>query len=119
MKPRSSLPSWKRDIRPNAQYRIDHITWWRQELPTDEEYSEALQNLERCDWQVDYIITHCTLTSIAKKESCGNEADQLTDFLQDVQERADFRYWLFGHYHDNKNIDAKHILLWEQIVQIL
>ena len=28
-------------------------------------------------------------------------------------------YWLFGHYHGNKAIDTKHILLWEQIVQIL
>ena len=24
-----------------------------------------------------------------------------------------------GHYHDNRAIDEKHILLWEQIVQIL
>ena len=105
--------------RPNARYRIDHITWWRQELPTDEEYNEALQNLERCDWQVDYIITHCAPTSIAHMESSHNEADRPTDFLQDVQERTDFRYWLFGHYHDNKNIDSKYILLWEQIVRIL
>ena len=41
-----------------------------------------------------------------------------TDFLQDVQKRAKYHYWLFGHYHDNKAVDEKHILLWEQIVQI-
>ena len=28
-------------------------------------------------------------------------------------------YWLFGHYHDNKTIDEKHILLWEQIVRVI
>ena len=67
--------------RPNARYRINHITWWRQGLPTDEEYNEALQNLERCDWQVDYIITHCAPTSIAYREFRHNEADRLTDFL--------------------------------------
>ena len=49
----------------DTNHRINHISWWRQELPSDEEYSEALQNLERYNWQVDYIITHCAPTSIA------------------------------------------------------
>ena len=103
----------------DTNHRINHISWWRQELPSDEEYSEALQNLERYNWQVDYIITHCAPTSIALMGSRHNEADRLTDFLQEVQERAKYHYWLFGHYHDNKAIDEKHILLWEQIVQVI
>ena len=48
-----------------------------------------------------------------------NEADRLTDFLQEVRERAKYHYWLFGHYHDNRGIDEKHILLWEQIVRVI
>ena len=103
----------------DTNHRINHISWWRQELPSDEEYSEALQNLERYNWQVDYIITHCAPTSIALMGSRHNEADRLTDFLQEVQERAKYHYWLFGHYHDNKAIDEKHILLWEQIVRVI
>ena len=103
----------------DTNHRINHISWWRQELPSDEEYSEALQNLERYNWQVDYIITHCAPTSIALMGSRHNEADRLTDFLQEVRERARYHYWLFGHYHDNKAIDEKHILLWEQIVRII
>lgn len=103
----------------DTNHRINHISWWRQELPSDEEYSEALQNLERYNWQVDYIITHCAPTSIALMGSRHNEADRLTDFLQEVRERARYHYWLFGHYHDNKAIDEKHILLWEQIVRVI
>ena len=103
----------------DTDHRINHISWWQQELPSDEEYSEALQNLERCNWQVDYVITHCAPTSIARKGSRHNEADRLTDFLQEVWERAKYHYWLFGHYHDNRAIDEKHILLWEQIVRVI
>ena len=103
----------------DTNHRINHISWWRQELPSDEEYSEALQNLERYNWQVDYIITHCAPTSIALAGSRHNEADRLTDFLQEVRERATYHYWLFGHYHDNRAIDEKHILLWEQIVRVI
>ena len=104
--------------KPRARYRINHISWWAQELPSDEEYTEARRNLDAVGWQVDYIITHCAPTSIALTGSRHNEADRLTDFLQEVRERAKYHYWLFGHYHDNKAVDEKHILLWEQIVQI-
>ena len=68
---------------------------------------------------MDYILTHCAPTSIALQFSRPNVADHLTDFLQEVKDRTQYHYWLFGHYHGNKAIDTKHILLWEQIVQIL
>ena len=58
---------------------------------------------------MDYVITHCAPTSIALMENRHNEADPLTDFLQEVKERAHYHYWLFGHYHDNRAIDEKHI----------
>ena len=81
--------------------------------------SHAKENLDAVGWQVDYIITHCAPTSIALMGTRHNEADRLTDFQQEVRERAKYHYWLFGHYHDNKAIDEKHILLWEQIVRVI
>ena len=105
--------------KPGAKYRVNHISWWAQELPSDEEYAEARRNLDSVGWQVDYIVTHCAPTSIVRKESRHNEADRLTDFLQEIQDKTDYRYWLFGHYHDNHMIDTKHVLLREQIVRIL
>jgi len=103
----------------HTRFRIDHLSWWREELPSDEEYAEARKNLDAHGWAVDYILTHCAPTGIALQLSWHNVADHLTDFLQEVKERAQYHYWLFGHYHGNKAIDTKHILLWEQIVQIL
>ena len=32
--------------KPRARYRINHISWWAQELPSDEEYAEARRNLD-------------------------------------------------------------------------
>ena len=45
--------------KPRARYRVNHISWWAQELPSDKEYAEARRNLDAVGWQVDYIITHC------------------------------------------------------------
>ena len=109
---------WMLQRKERARFRIDRLSWWREELPSAGEYAEARKNLDPHGWAVDYILTHCAPTSIALQFSRHYAADRLTDFLQEVKDRAQYHYWRFGHYHDNKAIDTKHILLWEQIVQI-
>ena len=101
------------------RFRVLGQSWWPEELPSDEEYYTALKTLERTNWQVDYVITHCASTSIALSMDRHNEADHLTEFLEMVDRRLEYEYWVFGHFHDNRSVDQKHILLWEQIVQIL
>lgn len=104
--------------KPRARYRINHISWWAQELPYDEEYDQARRSLDAVGWQVDYIITHCAPTSIALMGSRHNRRTGSRTSCK-VAERAKYHYWLFGHYHDNRAIDEKHILLWEQIVRVI
>ena len=81
--------------------------------------SENQQMLERLDWKVDYIITHCAPTAIQQKINADFKSDRLTDFLEEIRCRSQFHYWLFGHYHDNRIIDEKYVLLYEQMVRIL
>ena len=40
-------------------YRINHVSWWKEELPEEEELAEGLRNLIQNNWSVDYIISHC------------------------------------------------------------
>ena len=67
--------------RNHGQFRINHISWWEEELPSDEEYAEARQTLERLDWKVDYVITHCAPTAIQQKINANFKPDKLTNFL--------------------------------------
>ena len=45
--------------------------------------------------------------------------DPLTDFLETIQQKTRFHYWLFGHYHYNRIFEEKYVLLWEQMVRVL
>ena len=47
-----------------AMYRINHLSWWKEELPSETEYQTARASLDRAGWEVDYIITHCCPTSV-------------------------------------------------------
>ena len=45
-------------------FRIKGWSWWEQEMPSTEETKYGLETLEKNNWQVDYIITHCLPTDI-------------------------------------------------------
>ena len=54
-----------------------------------------------------------------KRVNRDYEPDKLTDFFEEVKKKGNFHYWLFGHYHENKIIDDRYVLLWEQIMQVI
>lgn len=120
-------PQFKKKLRMlkmfgKVMYRVNHVSWWKEELPSDEEYAEARRNLERVNHEVDYVITHCAPSSVQDTISRGYQHDRLTDFFEELRTRMHFHYWLFGHYHGNHNIthDGKeYVLLYEQVVRVV
>lgn len=100
-------------------YRINHLSWWKEELPSDVEMNEGRKNLEKYNNEVDFIVTHCASSSTAALLSNGvYKPDILTDYLEELRQKVRFKKWFFGHYHDNRNVSAEEILLWEQIIRI-
>ena len=79
----------------DKEYRKEGTNWWSDEMPTNEEYDEAIRNLELENWDVDYIITHCTATSIQRQIDCSYEENVLTDFLESIKEKSNYKKWLF------------------------
>ena len=101
-------------------YRVNHITWWAQELPSEEEMQEGRVNLAAHDNQVDFIVTHCCATSTQMLiDEQKLKPDIETDYLEEIKRTIQFKKWLFGHYHDNRNVSKKEILIYEQIIRIL
>lgn len=100
-------------------YRINHLSWWKEEVPSQEEMEEGWKNLKMNDYSVDYIVTHCCSSSTQALLSQGvYKTDVLTDYLEEIKQQVNFKKWFFGHYHDNKNVNAEEILLYEQIIRI-
>ena len=100
-------------------YRINHISWWAQELPSEMEMEEGIKNLALHDNIVDFIVSHCCSSSTQALLGGGLfTPDVLTNYLEQIRQVVTFKKWFFGHYHDNKNVNAEEILLYEQIIRI-
>lgn len=111
------VKEWRDD--PDKMYRINHISWWEREMPNQEEMDEGVKNLAEHNNKVDFILTHCTASSTAALLSHGlYKPDKLTNYLEEIRRNVDYKHWLCGHYHDNKAITIKDIVIYEQIVRI-
>ncbi|MCM1101384.1 MAG: metallophosphatase family protein [Clostridium sp.] len=105
--------------RGTEPYRINHLSWWKQEMPSEEEMEEGRRNLAAHGNRVDFVVTHCCASSTQALLSHGAyKPDMLTAYLEELRQKLRFQKWFFGHYHDNKNVNAEEILLYEQIIRI-
>ncbi len=93
--------------------RKENVSWWPQEMPSDDEYENALLNLQKNDNSVDYIITHTapaeTVYYLSLKRRLGIHDDvtderPLTLFLDDIQRKVSYERWYFGHFHVDEEV---------------
>ena len=110
---------YKRLQQKRALFRVNHISWWKEEMPDKEQMEEGRKNLSAAGWKVDYMITHCASTSVQALVGRGfYKPDMLTDYLEEIRQKCRYKRWFFGHYHDNQNVTEKDLLLYEQILRI-
>ena len=117
--------NWKEESRKfweagKRMYRIKGISWWEEELPSDEELENGIKNLTKCGNTVDFIITHSPPASVIALLGQGRyKQDKLTQYLEEIRATTSYQKWFMGHMHVNKAINNKELLLYEQIIQII
>lgn len=94
----------------DRDYRELGVTYFEEELASEEEFEEGWRNLEENDYNVDYIISHTGPYEVIIElgyECHDVELEQLR-FLQEVADRVEFTDWYFGHFHEDLDIDNFH-----------
>lgn len=92
--------------------RIPGVSWFPQEMPSEEEYSLAISNLGQHRNAVDFIITHsCPLETVQYLSSYGTfgitgavEEQPLQTFLDYVAHSVEYQRWYFGHFHVDREL---------------
>lgn len=87
-------------------------------MPSEEEYEEALNNLGKNNWIVDYVITHDASTEVIQDLTIFNMPNKIRNFFSVIDSKLTYRQWFFGHHHQNLEIDRRHTLLCDKIIKI-
>lgn len=89
--------------------RRKNVSWWEQELPTNEDYRTAAANLEKAEYKVDYVITHQIPQHFIFRLDCSFYPDEhdkeLTGYLDWLYDNLLFSRFFSGHWHINRTFD--------------
>lgn len=95
------------------------LSWWKEEVPSYAEMDYALGNLEKYNWEVDFVITHNCPEYVAAMFISQNSknrnytfkfTDPTTTFLEYIRGKLKFKEWYFGHWHHNWSWENFHML---------
>lgn len=102
----------------DKETRKEHISWWSQEIPSDEEWDRAAANLAQAGGKVDYIFTHAAPTWIANYLVGSTITDPVAEKLAELDYNIEFTHWYFGHYHRDLQIFGKYNALYNSVVSV-
>lgn len=103
----------------DKDYRIEHISWWKEEIPSIDEINEAKRNLLAHNNKVDYIITHscdtnslnCPLIFFKGNKCIEHEDNKILDYYE---ENIKYKHWYFGHFHVDGDINNRKTVLYNE-----
>jgi len=106
--------------------RRENISWWKDEMPTDDEYKYAADNIEnyrKNGGKIDYVISHTApLSGLAYLgKDHGYDEYPLNNFLEYVREtlKDECEMHFYGHLHVDKEMPSiKQRALWFDYVEL-
>ena len=127
MRGQTFLIDGKKIFTMGGAYSIDRYmrtlnkSYWKEELPSGEEYREAIQNLKEHNNSVDLVITHTAPREIIRRMGKYPDAHdmELTGFLEWIMYEVKFEHWYFGHWHLDQTIDGKYTVAYFDTYKVL
>ena len=124
------MKTWQRWYLENRQFRVNHYTWWKEEMPSSIEMKRGLKSLEQVGYKVDYVISHSLPSKVLKAVGYEDTEDSITTYFDQLVDKLEFGVWFSGHYHIDGIADAKHLMnsglsvkayrfIYEDIVQLI
>lgn len=98
--------------------RTEGKSWWKDELPTSNDYRIAKETLESNNYKVDYVLTHTLPQSIIHHLGITPEQNdaELTDYLECLYNNLQFKKWFAGHFHINQLVKDNIQILYDEVV---
>lgn len=124
------METWQKWYFENRRFRVNHYSWWKEEMPTKVEMERGLQSLKAVGYKVDYVITHSLPSKVLRAMGYEDTEDNITTYFDQLVDKLEFGVWFSGHYHIDgivaspylKQVDLEvknYRFIYEDIVQLL
>jgi len=105
--------------RAGQMLRINHMSWWKEELPNQSEMEFGERTLKENNYEVDYVIAHSL-----PQEMCSvcayRDPDAITRYFNKLLHSGlKFKEWHCGHYHMTERVLDKFFVHYTDIERII
>ena len=89
----------------DRRYRVLNISWWKEEIPSEEEWENLRQNLRATGSKVDIVLTHTAPMRFLQPKTkeigihWSNFQDDVAKKLSKIEPEIQYQLWYFGHFH--------------------
>ena len=89
----------------DRQARVLNLSWWKEEIPSPEEWDSLRQHLQAVKYRVDLVLTHSAPMRFLQPHTkeIGIDwaffVDDVARGLSGIEPEITYRLWCFGHYH--------------------
>ena len=73
-------------------HRTEGKDWWPEEMPSREEMEYGIDNLQRVNNKVDFIVTHCCASNILPLFSLYAETDAATQYFKFIEDSVEYKH---------------------------
>lgn len=108
----------------DADMRVEGVSVFKEELPSQSEFNEAMINLEKAHNKVDFIVTHsCDERAlfypplVRRTTKRGVYPENL--MLSCFEDKVTYSHWYFGHYHLDGDLTDKKTVLYNTIRRLV
>lgn len=106
-------------------YRTAHISWWREERPSLEEFEHARRNL--IEQKPDIIVSHDAPARIVLEMYPKDHPGVVPEYLEQLCTTAEENHinvtdWYFGHHHIDDDLELEGIryhMRYQKITEVL
>ena len=113
------LRDYTKRTKEGEMLRVNHISWWKEELPIQEEMDFGEQTLREHEYEVDYVISHSLPQEICSVCGYGDPDVTTTYFNKLLRLGLKFREWHCGHYHSTRRVMGRFFIHYEDIERII
>lgn len=101
--------------------RVEHWTWWKQEIPSHTEFNHGFDRLDECDWNVDYVFSHEAPDYVLsvfdyKHNILSNYLDVVDTRL--INQCPNFKHHYFGHHHVDRVFTPHATCLFHDVIKL-
>lgn len=106
----------------DREMRTEHISWWKEEMPSPSELEEGAKAIDEAGCEVDYIITHeppsIVKSTMLLRSGDTENVNKLNGYFEQLNRVCKFRHWYFGSMHEDRVITNVHTAVFEDVIPI-